>query len=103
MKTSIVVPCRNEASNIVPLIDGIVESMQGIGPFEIIVVDDASDDGMALLLDKALPERPMLRVLRHDRQGGQSAAIHSGGVAARGRLICTLDGDGQNRRKSCPI
>ncbi|WP_136645912.1 glycosyltransferase family 2 protein [Tabrizicola sp. YIM 78059] len=102
MKTSIVVPCRNEASNIVPLIDGIVESMQGIGPFEIIVVDDASDDGMALLLDKALPERPMLRVLRHDRQGGQSAAIHSGVVAARGRLICTLDGDGQNPPEELP-
>jgi glycosyltransferase involved in cell wall biosynthesis len=96
METSIVVPCRNEASNILPLIDGIIQSMTPVGPFEIIVVDDASDDGMADLLLSAMRDKPMLRVLRHDRPGGQSAAIHSGVRAARHDLICTLDGDGQN-------
>ncbi|MGB8813887.1 MAG: glycosyltransferase family 2 protein [Paracoccaceae bacterium] len=96
IKTSIIVPCRNEASNILPVIDGIIQSMTPLGPFEIIVVDDGSDDGMADLLDTALRDTPMLRVLRHDRSGGQSAAIHSGVVAARHGLICTLDGDGQN-------
>lgn len=95
-ETSIIVPCRNEASNILSVIDGIIQSMTPVGPFEIIVVDDGSDDGMADLLDTALRDRPMLRVLRHDRSGGQSAAIHSGVVAARYDLICTLDGDGQN-------
>lgn len=93
---SIVVPCRNEAENILPLIKGIVQSMSVIGQFEIIVVDDASDDGMAGLLDEELKTRAELRVLRHDRPGGQSAAIHSGVVAASHDLICTLDGDGQN-------
>ena len=37
-----------------------------------------------------------MRVLRHDRSGGQSAAVHSGVRVARGGIICTLDGDGQN-------
>lgn len=95
-EASVVVPCRNEAANIRAVIDAIVHSMTPVGPFEIIVVDDGSDDGMADLLDAALREIPMLRVLRHDRPAGQSAAIHSGVLAARHGLICTLDGDGQN-------
>lgn len=102
MPTSIVVPCRNEASNILPLIEGIVQSMTATGPFEIIVVDDASDDGMAALLQSARRDQPMLRVLRHDRSGGQSSAIHSGVRAARYDLICTLDGDGQNPPEELP-
>lgn len=102
LSTSVVVPCRNEASNILPLIDGIARSMAVAGPFEIVVVDDGSDDGMAALLASALDRWPMLRVLRHDRAGGQSAAIHSGVMAARHDLICTLDGDGQNPPEELP-
>ncbi|MFO1201499.1 MAG: glycosyltransferase family 2 protein [Tabrizicola sp.] len=96
IETTVVVPCRNEASNILALLDGIVASMSPVGPFEIVVVDDGSDDGMAEVLASARSRFPMLRVLRHDRSGGQSAAIHSGVRAARHDLICTLDGDGQN-------
>ncbi len=96
MKTSIVVPCRNEADNILPLIDEILETLADLDDFEIIVVDDCSDDGMAALLADARNRLPKLRVLRHDRVGGQSAAIHSGVTAARFDIICTLDGDGQN-------
>lgn len=96
MPVSIVVPCRNEAENILPLIEGIVGTLATIGQFEVIVVDDGSDDGMAALLKAELKKRPDLRVLRHELPGGQSAAIHSGVLAARYSLICTLDGDGQN-------
>lgn len=102
IQASIVVPCRNEATNIVPLIREIVRSMTPVGDFEIIVVDDGSDDGMADLLRSAMQEVPELRVLRHDRSGGQSAAIHSGVVAASHGLICTLDGDGQNPPEEIP-
>lgn len=100
--TSVVIPCRNEVSNILDLIDGITRSMTPGGPFEIIVVDDGSDDGMADLLQGAMRDRPMLRVLRHDRSGGQSAAVHSGVRAARYDVICTLDGDGQNPPEELP-
>ncbi|WP_444452208.1 glycosyltransferase family 2 protein [Rhodobacter capsulatus] len=101
-QTTIVVPCRNEALNILPLIAEIVTAMAGQGPFEIIVVDDGSNDGMAARLEAARGQWPMLRVLRHDRPGGQSAAIHSGVLAARADLICTLDGDGQNPPAELP-
>jgi len=102
MHISIVVPCRNEAGNILPLIDGIMRAMTPVGPFEIIVVDDGSDDGMAEVLRGARLGRPMLRVLRHPRAAGQSAAVHSGVLAARHPLICTLDGDGQNPPEELP-
>jgi dolichol-phosphate mannosyltransferase len=93
---SIVIPARNEAANIAALLEGIAAACDGVGAYEIIVVDDASDDGMAAVLADLRGALPHLRVLRHDRAGGQSAGVHSGVRAARGRLICTLDGDGQN-------
>jgi len=102
VKTSIVVPCKNEATNIISLIDEIVGNVGGTSAFEIIVIDDGSDDGMAMLLQAALGRVPQLRVLRHDVSGGQSAAIHSGVRAARFDIICTLDGDGQNPPTEIP-
>jgi dolichol-phosphate mannosyltransferase len=97
---SIVIPARNEAENIRALIDAIVAvcaaAFEFEFEFEIIVVDDGSDDGMTAVLDAALMATPNLRVIRHDRSAGQSAALHSGVKAARHDLICTLDGDGQN-------
>lgn len=99
---SIVIPARNEAENIADLVQGITAACDGLGAYEIIVVDDASDDGMAGVLAGLRGAMPHLRVLRHDCAGGQSAGVHSGVRAARGRLICTLDGDGQNPPHEIP-
>lgn len=98
---SIVIPARNEASNIGTLLDGIEAALSG-RDFEIVVVDDASDDGMAAILAARLERSPVLRVLRHDVAGGQSAAVHSGVRAARGAICATLDGDGQNPPEELP-
>ncbi len=99
---SIVIPARNEAPNIATLLDGIDAALAPVCDYEVIVVDDASDDGMAEVLRARRATAPRLRVLRHDRSGGQSAAVHSGVRVARGALIATLDGDGQNPPEELP-
>ena len=98
---SIVIPAKNEAENIETLLDGIDAALAAFD-YEVIVVDDASDDGMAAILKARLERAPWLRVLRHDRSGGQSAAVNTGVRAARGAICCTLDGDGQNPPQELP-
>lgn len=93
---SIVIPARNEAGNIVALVDEIDAALRGLEPFEIIVVDDGSSDATAEVLRAHARTVPHLRLIRHDRSGGQSAAVHTGVLAARAPIILTLDGDGQN-------
>ena len=102
MNLSIVIPAHNEAGNIVPLVDDIVLHLAPLAPYEIIVVDDASKDTTLAELTKAQGRLPMLRVIRHDRAGGQSAAVHTGVLAARAPVVCTLDGDGQNPAEELP-
>ena len=102
MNLSIVIPAHNEAGNIVPLVDDIVLHLAPLAPYEIIVVDDASKDTTLAELTEAQARLPMLRVIRHDRAGGQSAAVHTGVLAARAPVVCTLDGDGQNPAEELP-
>ncbi len=101
MRLSILIPVHNEADNILPLLGEIELALgrpgfSGFLPAEIVVVDDGSTDATLSQLKSALGRHPNLRVLRHDRRSGQSAALLSGGRAARGEWIATLDGDGQN-------
>ena len=99
---SIVIPAKNEAENIGQLVDDIASACAPHADHEIIVVDDGSDDGTGDVLRRLMVDRPNLRVLRHDRSGGQSAAVHSGVLLARADIICTLDGDGQNPPAELP-
>lgn len=99
---SVVVPLHNEAPNLAPLVDGIRAALDGLLPYEIVLVDDGSkDDTRAVALGLARAHRH-IRVIGHAQAGGQSAAVHSGVLAARGRLIATLDGDGQNPPSNLP-
>ena len=91
---SVVVPVRNEAANIAPLIAEIRTALAGVA-HEIVYVDDGSDDATPDALRAAASTGP-LRVLRHRTGCGQSAAIVTGIRAATGAWIATLDGDGQN-------
>lgn len=92
---SVVVPCRNERDNIGPLIAEIAAALAG-RRHEIVVVDDGSDDGTGEAVRRAAAGRQGVRLLSHDRSAGQSAAIRTGLRAARGAVVVTIDGDGQN-------
>ncbi len=99
---SIVVAVFNEAGNIGPLAQEIVAVMREVAAIEVICVDDGSTDQTAAEVEAVRPDIPELRLLRHQRRAGQSAALCSGIAAARGRLIVTLDGDGQNDPADIP-
>jgi len=99
---SVVVPVRNEAENIGPLIGEIAAVLEGRWAYEIIYVNDGSTDATAERLAEVMKQRDNLRQLRHANSAGQSAAIRSGVRAARGAIIATLDGDGQNNPAFLP-
>jgi glycosyltransferase involved in cell wall biosynthesis len=98
---SVVVPLHDEAASIAPLTAQILEILAGQA-FELILVDDGSEDETRAELLRLARHEPRIRVLGHDRAAGQSAAIHSGARAARGRIVATLDGDGQNPPVNLP-
>jgi len=99
---SIVVPVRNEADNILPLLAEIHAALEGGGDFEVVYVDDGSRDATRERLADAMRRFPRLRVLAHRESCGQSAALMTGMRAARGEWIATLDGDGQNDPADIP-
>lgn len=99
---SIVIPAKNEAENLPLLLDGIDKAMAAYSDYEVLVVDDGSTDATADILRARMGGQPNLRLVRHDVSGGQSAAVHSGVLAARGAVVCTLDADGQNPPSELP-
>lgn len=100
---AVVVPVKNEEENVAPLVHEIVNALTGRASFEIIYVDDGSDDGTLAELKKLQAgDAPMLRIVRHAQSCGQSIAVHSGVSAARAPIIATLDGDGQNDPADIP-
>ena len=102
MDLSIVIPVRNEASNIAPLVAEIRAALDGLFEYEILYVDDGSGDGTAEEIRRLAAETPRLRLIRHAKSYGQSAAVRSGVRAARAAWIATLDGDGQNDPADIP-
>lgn len=102
VEVSIVVPVRNEADNVAPLMTEIAAAIDGRWTCEIICVDDGSSDATPRRLTALMAERTNLRIIRHARSCGQSAAVRSGVRGARGVIVATLDGDGQNDPRFLP-
>jgi glycosyltransferase involved in cell wall biosynthesis len=103
MEFSIVVPVYNEAGNIRPLVEEICAAMAGRKGWELIYVNDGSDDGTRGELYQAHADCAQLRVLQHARRSGQSSALLTGVRAAQAHWIITLDGDGQNDPADIPL
>ena len=102
LKLSVVVPVHNENENLRPLIEEIETAVAALSDHEIIYVDDGSTDDTLARLQALKQEFPRLRVLRHQTCCGQSTALRTGIQAAKGPVIATLDGDGQNDPANIP-
>ncbi len=102
MDLSVVIPVKDEAANVASLVAELRAALDGLLDYEILYVDDGSEDGTAAEVARLQADAPHLRLLRHMRNYGQSAAIRSGVRAARAAWIATLDGDGQNDPADIP-
>ena len=95
MDLSVDIPVKNEAGNIALLVAEIDAALDGLLDYEIVYVDDGSDDATVAEIRRLQMAAPRLRLVRHRSSCGQSAAIRSGIKAARSAWIATLDGDGR--------
>jgi len=103
MKFSVVIPIYNEEENIIPLCRELIPVMEGLGePFEVILVDDGSTDKSYQVELKIREKYPEVKIIKLWRNYGQTAAFRTGINRARGEIIITLDGDGQNDPRDIP-
>ena len=98
---SVIVPVKNETGNITGLIEEIDKALKKLN-YEIIYVNDGSNDKTQSDLINILKINKRLRIIIHKTSQGQSAALRSGIYASRSNLIATLDGDGQNDPSDLP-
>lgn len=100
---SVVIPIFNEANTIETLHHRLTRTLAGIGePYEVIYVDDGSNDGSEGVLKELHRKDPKVTVLRFNRNYGQHAAVIAGFERAKGNVIVTLDGDLQNPPEEIP-
>jgi dolichol-phosphate mannosyltransferase len=99
---SVVVPVKDEAENVAPLVREIAAAVADESSVEIVFVDDGSADATVPVLRTLKETVPQLRVLQHGRNMGQSRAVRTGVRAAQGEIVVVLDGDGQNDPADIP-
>lgn len=103
MDLSVAVPVYNEEENVEPLIREIKGVLEPLGKsYEIVVVDDGSQDHTFAELSKLHRNHPALKVVRLKRNFGQTAALAAGLAYARGEIVILMDGDGQNDPADIP-
>lgn len=101
---SVIIPVYNEVDNVEPLFREIEQALVGDGfRFEVLFVDDGSNDGTREKLSQLASDHDTLRMIKHRGNYGQSAGIVSGARAAKYDWLVTLDGDGQNDPADIPL
>lgn len=104
MDLSLVIPIYNEAENIPLLIDAITNSLKNTELiYEIICVDDGSQDGSTNVLKNISEKNPRVKGVILRRNYGQTPAMAAGFENAMGKVIITLDGDLQNDPADIPL
>jgi dolichol-phosphate mannosyltransferase len=98
----VVIPVFNESGNLQPLVGEIALSLADRMRFEVIIVDDGSNDGTSAEIVALAAARRWLKVLTHPENRGQSAAILTGVEASIAPIVAILDGDGQNDPADIP-
>jgi glycosyltransferase involved in cell wall biosynthesis len=100
---SIVIPIFNERESLIELLESLTDVVLCLKqPFEIIFVDDGSNDGSDLLLEGFAAKEDSIKVIRLRRNYGQTAALMAGIDFAQGDVIIPMDGDGQNDPADIP-
>jgi hypothetical protein len=100
---SLVVPVRDEAGNIGPLVDEIRARLDAAGlSWEAVIVDDGSTDGSWAEITAAAAADGRVQGIRHEAGRGKSAALMTGFARTHGRAVAMLDGDGQDDPAELP-
>ena len=100
---SLVIPFFNEAGNLGPLLGATFAVLDGLqGDWEAVLIDDGSTDGTSALLDSVAARRREVRIVHFPENRGQAVALFAGLRTARGEIILTMDGDGQNDPRDYP-
>jgi len=100
---SVVVPVYNEEENLPVLIPQIAEVLGPLGrTYEMIFVDDGSQDHSRRLLKEMALQYPQIRILGFKKNCGETAAGAAGIKEARGGIVVTIDADLQNDPKDIP-
>src|SRR6516164_6634066 len=100
---SIVIPIHNEEPSILPLYDRLTSVLEPLQrPYEILFVDDASNDRSFELLANLVETDGHLKVIRLRRNFGQTAALSAGFHEAKGDVVIAMDGDLQHAPEDIP-
>ena len=100
---SMIIPFFNEAESAGVLVTEVVDVLNRLGiDYEVLLIDDGSSDGTREVLRSMQAQFSRCRVLHHERNAGQAAALWTGFHAATGTILGTLDGDGQNDPADVP-
>lgn len=91
---TVLVPCYNEEDAVAETIEKLDSALAPLDNFQILAIEDGSEDNTLQVLESLLPRYPRLGVVQHDRNRGYGAALKTGMREAASDLIAIIDADG---------